>query len=71
MYLELAGCLPKRGVILVELHRIRKHEFNILRKVCSIQILLPLKVFLRRSSLKSSVNGSDETHIDLLETHRA
>ena len=42
MYLELAGCLPKRGVILVELHRVRKHEFNILREVCSIQILLPL-----------------------------
>ena len=52
-HLQLAGCLPERGVILVELHGVGKHELYVLRKLCNIRILLPLEVFLRKGPSKS------------------
>jgi hypothetical protein len=47
-YLELAGCLPERGAVLVELHCVGKHELDVLRKLSNIRVLLPFKVFLRK-----------------------
>ena len=52
-HLELAGCLPERGMILVKLHCVGKHELDVLRKLSNIRILLPLKVFLRKGPSKS------------------
>ena len=70
-YLELAGCLPERGVILVKLHCVGKHELDVLRKLSNIRILLPLKVFLRKGMSKSLPKSCYLTHIDLLKAHRA
>ena len=53
MHLKLAGGLPKRGVVLVELHCVGKHELNILCELSNIRVLLPLEVFLRKGPSKS------------------
>ncbi len=55
-HLELPGCLPERGVVLVELHCVGKHELDVLRKLSNIRVLLPLKVFLRKGLSKSSAS---------------
>jgi hypothetical protein len=46
-HLELARCFPERGMILVELHRIRKHELDVVSKLCNGRVLLSFEVFLR------------------------
>jgi hypothetical protein len=56
-HLELAGCLPERGVVLVELHCVGKHELDVLRKLSNIRVLFPLKVFLGKVSSSKSPTG--------------
>ena len=52
-HLKLAGGLPKRGVVLVELHCVGKHELDVLRELSDIRVLLPLEVFLKKGPSKS------------------
>jgi hypothetical protein len=70
-YPELAGSLPERGVVLVELHCVGKHELDVLRELSNIRVLFPLKVFLGKGSSSKSPTGVVVTHIDLLKAHRA
>jgi hypothetical protein len=56
-YLELAGRLPKRGVILVELHCIGEDKLNILSKLRNAEIFLPLEMFLKRVHQEPSITA--------------
>ena len=56
MYLKLTRCLPERGVILIKLHCVGKHELNILRKLSSIRVFFALKVFLEGSLIEAVDN---------------
>ena len=57
-------------MILVELHRVRKHEFDVLRKLSDIRVLFPFKMFLRGEVVKPVEKFMDETHVYLLKAHR-
>ena len=58
-------------MIFVELHRVRKHELDVLRKLGDIRVLFPFKMFLRGGFVKPIEKFGDDTHIYLLKAHRA